>query len=347
MREINNIPWNGYNVVYTFSGGGGSCLGYRMAGFRVIYANEFVSEAQRTYTANNPTTYLDTRNIRAVTADSIRKIIKDADVDILDGSPPCAAFSTAGKRQKGWGKVKDYSDTRQRVDDLFFEYSRLLKDLQPKVFIAENVSGLIKGAAKGYFKMILQELKNCGYNVSVKLLNAKWLGVPQSRERLIFIGVRNDLNISPVHPKPLPYCYTVSEALNNLNQDTNEIRMLLERFKVSRMGEVLRQLPKNPHKSIYGNSVTDGSYFSLIRESMYKPCGTITATGGNGSGNCHPLEDRCFTIAEVKRLCSFPDDYVLTGGRIKQWERLGRSVPPMMMYYVSKTIEEEILCKIQ
>ena len=346
MKEIAEIPWNGYNVVSTFSGGGGSCLGYRMAGYRVLYANEFVDEAQRTYKANHPKSHLDPRDIRRVTADDIRAIIGNAEIDIFDGSPPCAAFSTAGLKHKGWGKVKDYSDTRQRVDDLFFEYTRLLRDLQPKVFVAENVSGLIKGTAKGYFKLIIKELKECGYNVSVKLLNGKWLGIPQARERLIFIGVRNDLSISPVHPKPLPYYYTVSDALKGLDIDREERIMLLNTFKRTKMGEVLRKIEKNPKKPITGQRVTGGSYFNLRRESMYQACGTITATGGTGAGNCHPIEDRPFTIGEVKRLCSFPDDFILTGNRSQQWERAGRSVPPIMMMRVAKTIEEEVLNKI-
>ena len=100
-------------------------------------------------------------------------------LDLLDGSPPCASFSTSGTRDAGWCKVKKYSDVHQRVDDLFFEYVRLIKGLQPKTFVAENVSGLVKGKAKGYFKIILAALKECGYNVSCRVLDAQWLGVPQ------------------------------------------------------------------------------------------------------------------------------------------------------------------------
>lgn len=205
MKEIWSLPWNGYNVVSTFSGGGGSCLGYEMAGYHVVWANEFIPEAQKTYRLNHPNTFLNTHDIRTVTAEQIIKEtnIPKGEIDLFDGSPPCCAFSTSGKREKGWGKVRKYSDSEQRVDDLFFEYIRLIKGLQPKTFVAENVSGLIKGSAKGYFKLILKGLKDCGYEVKVKLLNAKYLGVPQSRERVIFVGVRNDIakkyNVHPVH----------------------------------------------------------------------------------------------------------------------------------------------------
>jgi DNA (cytosine-5)-methyltransferase 1 len=158
MGEIAALPWNGLTVASTFSGCGGSSLGYRMAGFRVLYANEFVAAARDTYAANAaPYTVLDPRDIRTLQpADVLAALqLPAGELDVLDGSPPCASFSTAGKRQKDWGKVKTYSETAQRTDDLFFEFARILRGVQPRVFIAENVSGLVKGVAKGYFLDIL------------------------------------------------------------------------------------------------------------------------------------------------------------------------------------------------
>jgi DNA (cytosine-5)-methyltransferase 1 len=154
---------------------------------------------------------LSTEDNRKVQPEAILKAIglKVGELDAMEGSPPCASFSTAGKREKHWGKAKKYSDTVQRVDNLFFEYVRLLRGLQPKVFVAENVSGLVKGVAKGYFLEILRELKSCGYRVGCRVLNAQWLGVPQARQRTIFIGVREDLGKEPVFPKPLPYRYSL------------------------------------------------------------------------------------------------------------------------------------------
>lgn len=215
MTEIAALPWNGFTAVSTFSGCGGSSLGYKMAGFKVLWANEFIPAAQEVYRLNHPQTILDTRDIRQVQPSDILDAIgmKAGELDLFDGSPPCASFSTAGKREAGWGKVKKYSDTQQRTDDLFYEYARLVKGVQPKVFVAENVSGLVKGTAKGYFKLILKELEECGYNVRAKVLDAQWLGVPQMRQRLIFVGVRRDLGLDPAFPKPLPYRYTVRDAL--------------------------------------------------------------------------------------------------------------------------------------
>jgi DNA-cytosine methyltransferase len=213
MSDVEQIPWNGYNVVSTFSGCGGSCLGFRMAGFRTLWASEFVPAAAEVYRLNHPGVPLDARDIRLVTPEQIRAVVGDVEIDVLEGSPPCASFSTAGKREKSWGEVKKYSDTKQRTDDLFFEFARTLKGLQPRAFVAENVSGLVKGKAKGYFKDILAELKGCGYVVRAKLLDAQWLGVPQMRQRIIFVGVREDLGAEPVHPAPLPFRYSVRDAI--------------------------------------------------------------------------------------------------------------------------------------
>ncbi|MGW2213258.1 DNA cytosine methyltransferase [Streptomyces sp. NPDC001781] len=216
MEEIRALPWNGFNAVSTFSGCGGSSLGYRMAGFRMLWASEFVPAAQETYRANAaPYTVLDTRDIREVTGQDILTAtgLGVGEIDLFDGSPPCASFSTAGKREAGWGSVKKYSDTKQRTDDLFFEYARLIEQTRPRVFVAENVAGLVKGTAKGYFKEILARLKQCGYRVQARVLDASWLGVPQARQRLILVGVRDDLGMDPAHPAPLPYQYTVRDAL--------------------------------------------------------------------------------------------------------------------------------------
>lgn len=376
MAEIAAIPWNGFRVVSTFSGCGGSCLGYRMAGFKVLWANEFVPAAQETYRANHPGRHLDTRDIRQVKPEEIlAKIgLSAGEIDVFDGSPPCASFSTAGKREEGWGKVKQYSDTHQRTDDLFFEYARLLKGLQPKVFVAENVAGLVKGTAKGYFKMILAELRSCGYRVEARLLDAQWLGVPQMRQRLIFIGVQEDLNLPPAFPKPLPYRYSVTDACpwitgGRTGTATNERHTLAGRRPAHKIdAPALTVTATVPEFSLIASGALDiGKYaigkqwddikpgeihpkrFNLTKPALDGPCPTITATGGNlgAAAVVHPLEKRKFTIAEIKRISAFPDDFILTGSYTKQWERIGRAVPPVMMYHIAATMRDNILCKLK
>lgn len=379
VQEIEALPWNGYNVVSTFSGTGGSCLGYRMANYRVLWANEFIPAAQESYKANHPHSILDTRDIRKVQPQEILHAtqLERGEIDIFDGSPPCASFSTAGKREAAWGKVKDYSDTKQRVDDLFFEYVRLLNGLQPKVFVAENVSGLVKGTAKGYFLEILKELKACGYVVEAKLLDAQWLGVPQARQRLIFVGIRNDLveryEVKPIHPSPLPYRYTVREALPWIvnikhggfahnwkdantpsptivqsDSTTSPTAYLSSGGYVETESDISKYAIGAEWDKLRQGEQSD-KYFQLVKPSLNNPCPTITQRGDDNTvaSVTHPTEKRKFSIAELKRICAFPDDFVLTGTYAQQWERLGRAVPPIMMKMVAQTIREQVLdqCK--
>jgi DNA (cytosine-5)-methyltransferase 1 len=341
MSEIAALPWNGFNAVSTFSGCGGSSLGYKMAGFRVLWASEFIPSAQETYRANHLNTILDTRDIRQVkSADILAAIgMKPGELDLFDGSPPCASFSTAGAREAGWGKVKKYSDTTQRTDDLFFEYVRLVREIQPKVFVAENVSGLVKGTAKGYFLEILAALKACGYKVSCRVLDAQWLGVPQSRQRTIFVGVRNDLGAEPLHPTPLPYCYTLREAIPWITGKTAvevEPECDISRFAIGKEWDRVKA---------GGQS---SKYFSLQKPSLDLPCPCVTQTAGNtgAAGVCHPTEKRKFSISELRRICAFPDDFILRGSYAQQWERLGRAVPPVMMSHIAATVRDQILKKL-
>ncbi|GGO63153.1 restriction endonuclease subunit M [Nonomuraea cavernae] len=348
MAEVRAVPWNGFNAISTFSGCGGSSLGYRMAGLRMLWASEFIPAAADTYRANaSEHTVLDTRDIRQVTAKDILDTVnlKAGEIDLMDGSPPCAAFSTSGKREAGWGVVKTYSDTRQRVDDLFFEFTRLLGDLQPRTFVAENVAGLVQGTAKGYFKEILAALRRPGYRVSAKLLDAQWLGVPQRRHRLIFVGVREDLAMVPAHPKPLTYRYTVRDAVGDLPGAFDDLQndpetgqpLTLRGYSVEKLWHELR--PGEGHKL----------RTSLKRLSWDQPCATIVARAGTAgtAAITHPDHPRYPTLAELRRLGGFPDDFVLTGNYYRRWERIGRAVPPVMMARIAETVRDELLVPLR
>lgn len=347
MAEIAAIPWNGYSVASTFSGGGGSSLGYRMAGFRVLYANEFIDAARDTYRANAaPHTAIDGRDIRTVKADDVLDLIglRPGELDLLDGSPPCASFSTAGKREAGWGKVKRYSDKAQRTDDLFFEYARVLGGIAPKTFVAENVSGLVKGTAKGYFLEILKALKAAGpgYRVTAKLLDSQWLGVPQGRQRMIFVGVRSDLGLFPVHPKPLPYRYTLREALDGCSTEGFREGLsprMAEWWRHTRPGRTLDE-----GHAIAEPGATSGMTKTRLAWDKVPP--TVLARGGGTTDYYHPDIPFSFTIPEIRRICSFPDDFVLLGTFKQQWERMGRAVPPVMMAHIAATIRDEILARV-
>jgi DNA (cytosine-5)-methyltransferase 1 len=313
-----------FKAISFFSGCGGSSTGLKLAGFNVLYANEFVKEAVAIYKVNHPGTYVDSRDIRSIDPQEVLKIIKlnVGELDYLDASPPCSSFSSAGIKDKGWGQKRKYSgNTFQRTDDLFFELTRMVNHIQPKIVCAENVPGLIKGKAKGYFVEFLSTLQGCGYVVEAAILDASFYDVPQKRKRLIFIGVRNDiakLGFRPCFPDPNPYIIKVSE----LYPEIVGIR--------------------NPHAMRYDSSQRP---FPTITAS----CGTVTETAKFSCGGFVELksgERRKLTIPELLRISSFPIDFKLTGTFAEQWERVGRAVPPMLMYHVASAIKHKILRKL-
>ena len=338
---------NGFTMVSSFSGCGGSCLGFELAGFNLLWANEFIPEARETYRANHDDVILDGRDVREVKGSEILEAIglSVGELDLFEGSPPCSSFSMAGSREKAWGKVKSYSDSEQKSDDLFFEYSRLIKEIQPKTFIAENVSGLVRGTALGYFREILRDLRANGYQVEAKLLDASWLGVPQARKRIIFIGVRNDLvkkyKVAPAFPSPFDYQYSLNEALEEVPK--------LDKYLDSETGKDigLERYAVGPEWDKTQIGKASQKYFQLVKPHPSKPIPTITTKVGivGAAAVVHPLEKRNFTLQELRLLSSFPADFILTGTYAQRCERIGRSVPPLMAKAIGETIAKEILSK--
>lgn len=375
MADVERVRGStGLTMVSTFSGCGGSCLGFEQAGYDVRYACEFVEAAREVYGLNHPQVYMDPRDVRAIRpAEVLAKLgLQVGELDVLEGSPPCANFSTAGAREKAWGKVKKYSDTKQRSDDLFFEFARLLEGLKPRAFVAENVSGLVKGKAYGYFIEIIRRLRKAGYRVEARLLDAQWLGVPQARQRVIFVGVREDLQLAPVFPLPLPYRYSMRDALPHLRRfsssghgyfpglDTDGSKPA-PTLPASREGSAYykAQVEVERGPSLEGTAIgrewdklkvgeQSERYFSLVKPNPDKPVPTVTATAGQrgAAGVTHPTEKRKFTIGELRALCAFPPDFRLVGTYEKQWERLGRSVPPRLMYHVARVLRDEVFMKL-
>ena len=338
VKELRSATENGnhkFEVVSLFAGGGGSSTGYRMAGGKVLAVNEFIPEAVKTYKANWPTTQVLPGDIRKLSGQDILDVIgkEPGQLDILDGSPPCSAFSTAGSRDKGWGKTKKYSDgSQEKVEDLFFDYIRVLREMRPKVFVAENVSGLAKGVAKGYLNQILRELRLSGYQVSCKILDAQWLGVPQKRARTIFVGVRDDLwrpeLKGRLHPRPKSERPSLRQAFQGLSF-TEDDRKQTDMSKYATYRE-LRNLPRGGQSK---------KYFQLVKSDPNSVSGCVTASAGNlGIACVKHWDDRAFTVAEVRRIMSIPDDYILTGTYQQQVERLGRMVAPFMMKAVAENI---------
>lgn len=335
-----------YKVISLFSGTGGSSLGYKLAGLDVVLSNEFVEAAWKCYEANFPNTICLHDDIRQLTGDIILSKVglKKGELDILDGSPPCVAFSTAGKREAKWGKVTKYSDVEQRCDDLLFEYARILGEIQPKVFVVENVQGLILGEAKKIFDQAKKAFEDQGYNVESALLNAKYFDVPQNRPRIIFIGIRKDFNMIPTHPKPQTAPKAIKEVLKdvvNTPQDIEDAKYP-EHYSVMKY---LKQMKPGESGADYNEK---GSYFGLIRLDWDKPANTILQSDAKhiSCSAIHPVDHRKLTIPELKRVSSFPDDFILNGDYKQNWERIGRAVPPNMMKAIAEHIRYTILDKI-
>lgn len=338
-------------VISTFAGCGGSSLGYKWAGFRELLAIDFDDNAVETFKLNFPEVHCWKRDIKTVTGKEILEFckLKPGQLDVLDGSPPCQGFSTAGKRQ--------VLDPR---NDLFREYVRLIKELRPKVFVMENVSGMVKGKMKGRFIEIMKDLKSTGYNVKAKLMNAKWYEVPQSRERMIFIGVKDG---EPSFPRPGNTCISVAEALG-LNCSIKTRSQKINPWMDGRDGAAMICKTNAGYEAlIQGKSdlamaaikptwqisrVLSGQekkkHFSLVEVCANKPSPTITKDCGNTStGMIHPYEIRKLTIPEIKRLSSFPDEFKTIGTFHEQWARIGNAVMPRFMYHIAKNIKEIIL----
>lgn len=304
-------------VISTFAGGGGSSLGYSMAGFRELLAVEWDDNAVETFKLNFPDVPVYHGDIARLSVEQVLEMtgLQPGELDIFDGSPPCQGFSTAGKR--------NFSDDRNQ---LFREYVRLLRGLQPKVFVMENVSGLIKGKMKLIFAEILRELKASGYKVSARLLNAMWFGVPQSRQRLIFIGVRDDLGIEPSHPAAERKKICVGSAIEKCDYYQDSPRMS-EKFS------------EYWHNAGQGGSM--GRFSSSKRLSEARPSPTLSSSEGYG-GVYHPIECRPLSSSERKRLGSYPDRFMFIDWKTCI-ERIGNSVPPLFMEAVARHIRTNTL----
>lgn len=339
MREIEQTAPNGLKVVSTFSGCGGSCLGFRMAGYETLLAAEFIPAAVETYQANHPGVPVFRFDIRDFEPSKwFREIgLRRGDLDVLEGSPPCSPFSSAGSGTEGWNKVKVYSDTKQRTDDLFDEYIRLVDGFLPRAFVAENVPGFLGGQAVHYRDWVIGSLEALGYRVAALVLDASAHGVPQKRRRAIIIGIRRDVGVNPFDAYPLPSAdrYSIREAISDLRiADEEKTDCDFRGYAIHSEWE---KMPE-------GEFATSGKYFSLVRPDPDLPCPTITATAGSvgAASVTHPDEPRKFALRELRRLCGFPDDFILTGNYQQAAERLGRAVPPPLMRAVAARLAEVI-----
>ena len=359
---------NKFTVISTFAGGGGSSTGYRLSGGNILAVNEFVEEARNTYRENYANTPILPDDIKELSGQDILNVagIGVGELDILDGSPPCSAFSVAGKlshstdgkHSDGWGQTKNYSDGKmvENIEDLFFEFLRIAKDIKPKIIIAENVAGLTVGEAKTYFNKIQNTFEEIGYDVSAKVLNSRYFGVSQTRTRVFFIGIRNDitakvgltfLNIASLFPLENKDIIPLGDAINDIINTKEETDYLIDRWvNTAYHKNTGVHMPDNPPKVLSGDDYhPKGHHFNLKKCSEFAPAPTITAMGAGDTmaGAIHWKEPRKFTLGELKRIQSLPDDFKLTGKWNQKAERIGRMVPPLMLRAIADSVYEKVI----
>lgn len=316
---------NGLKVFGTFICGGGSTMGYKLAGFEHLGGVEIDPQVADVYKTNHNPKYLFVEDIREFA--NRTEFPEDLyNLDILDGSPPCSSFSMAGNREKDWGKEKIFREgqAKQRLDDLFFDYIKLAKKLQPKVVIAENVKGMLQGNAKTYVKRVKDEFEKAGYKVQLFLLNSASMGVPQKRERVFFICQRNDLNFSKLELK--------------FNEDAIPFGKVIEDIEYNDLTKNEQYLWNN---KIYGdgdfgviNVRLGNKQNSFTTKLLYKDkvCNTVTA----GDNNILFDIPRKTTKNEVCQIGTYPLDYNFK--KIEPKYLIGMSVPPVMTAQVATEI---------
>jgi DNA (cytosine-5)-methyltransferase 1 len=329
LSDLDRVEKNGLKVFSCFSCGGGSTMGYKLAGMTVIGANEIDPEMAWHYKENHKPKHYYLEDIRKfrLREDLPRELY---DLDILDGSPPCSSFSMAGSREKGWGKKKQFREgqVEQVLDDLFFDFIELARKLQPKVVVAENVKGMLQGNAKGYVKQIIGLFGVAGYDVQLFLLNAASMGVPQKRERVFFICSRKDLK----KPK-LKIGFNGKPILaKEILQDKAEGK------KISEKNLKLWNWCKLKQRRDFGeaHTVLFGRRSSFNHR--YTTTSDVVDTITSSAMLTHYKYPRYLNDEELSLIGSYPLDYNHRGSLAYM---IGMSVPPLMTYGVANEIKKQ------
>ena len=331
LTDLNKVKKNGLKVFSCFACGGGSTMGYKLAGFEVIGANEIDPEMAWHYKTNHNPKYYFLEDIRQFKKrnDLPKELFE---LDILDGSPPCSSFSMAGSREKGWNKKKKFREgqSEQVLDDLFFEYIDLVNKLRPKVVVAENVKGMLQGNAKGYVKQIINLFKTIGYDVQLFLLNAATMGVPQKRERVFFIARRKDLKLPELKLYFNEPAINVKDALFNVGNKGRDVSS-------SSMFKFWHQCKPGESFSKYHPK---GSLFGQIKLNKIGPAPTLTSIEYQ---IWHYESCRLLSNDEVCLLGSYPLDYLFNHSK-KDFAKylIGMSVPPLMIYKIADQIKKQL-----
>ena len=334
LADLKDVQKHGHTVFSCFSCGGGSSMGYKLAGYDVIGCCEIDPRMLAIYQKNLHPRLPYCADVRDFLQKEMFAVHADElfNLDVLDGSPPCSVFSTAGDREEGWNKEKVFREgqAKQKLDDLFFHFIAIAKELQPKIVIAENVSGLIKGNAKGYVNEIFKAFQEAGYVPQLFLLNGAYMGVPQKRERTIFIARRRDLMLPKIHmhfnEKPILFGEVRGEDGVPVNPRSMAYKLLqMRRPEDSCLADInLRWKGKGTGYTAY-----------IVKDS--ECCYTLTASGG--------MYRACDGLGMSRRdainVQTFPQDYDF--GKEDPVYVCGMSVPPVMMAQIATEVYEQWL----
>ena len=373
-----------FNYITFFAGGGGSSCGYKLAGGEVLFVNEFQQVAMDDYLANFPDTpHHITGDIKDVTGKQIMEMtgLKVGELDLLDGSPPCPPFSMSGTKQKGWGKEKTaYGMKQKNIEDLTWEQIRIAGEMMPKVIVCENVKGLTMEYASEHLARMVNDFEALGYTTVYKVLKGHEHGIPQKRERVFIVSVRNDvldaINMpfmcvaGEVFPAPESTFVDIRGAIDDLqlnNENKVEAHELVEAMKKSAKWKWMKRLPKNPdrvvsvgddvvgpwydkvirHRAKWGKTIPEKktSFFQSRRVPWNQASHTLSEQGLQTSlaVHLHPEEDRVFTTRESARIMTLPDDYIFTGTLNQNLARIGLMVAPLQMKDLADNIYNNIL----
>lgn len=315
-----------------FHCGGGSTMGYKRAGFKMLGGVEIDPKMMAMYRANHHPEHsflMGVQDFAILPDEKIPDALRH--LDVLDGSPPCSSFSTSGTRDKGWGEKKVFREGQvaQVLDDLFFHFIAVADRLRPKVVVAENVKGLIIGKARGYVKMIFERFSAAGYDAQLFLLNASAMGVPQRRERTFFIARRWDLDLPAIRLEFNEAPISIREALRGADPAgaralTAETRLLWQKCALG---------------ANLGTVHAKGSRFACYKQDPERASNTVT--GSSVHELMHWSEARHFSSDEIRRLQTFPVDYDF--GKNEPHYVCGMSVPPFMMERVATEIRAQLL----
>jgi len=315
-------------VFSCFACGGGSTMGYKLAGFDVIGCNEIDPKMMQAYIANHKPKYSYLEPIQTF---KLRNDLPDElyHLDILDGSPPCSSFSMAGNREKDWGKEKKFREgqAKQVLNNLFFDFIDLAKKLQPKIVVAENVKGLLLAGAQKYVAEILKQFNDAGYYVDYKLLDASKMGVPQRRERVFFYAIRKDL-----YKGEFTDLFGARPKLD-LGAHESEIP-----FKVI-MDDTDKESRLSPLYLKYWDRAQMGETVGLFKTNKKLHLEKIAGTLSSGDRQYHPVYKRRLNDKEICLEQTFPVDYDFASNDCNYL--CGMSVPPVMTAQIATRIYEQ------